>query len=104
MTRLFDLIAKEAESGRETDKLMLKVWSPTPWIVEFKEFEVNSREWFEAFEWLDENIGPESSPIHEREGVWHRGNAVVFGINWYGFATEDLMSRFSAQYPERIVS
>ena len=86
----------------ERANLLRKVWKPTPWIIDTKWPEPNSIEWFDLFEWLEENIGPESSPIHNREGVWHRGSATVHGHTDVGFATEEMMNRFIEHWPDYV--
>lgn len=79
-----------------------KVNDPTPWIIDVRLPESNSREWFELLEWCSDNLGPESWPIHGRPGNWYRAGATIHGHTDMGFATEDMMKRFMEQFPDRI--
>lgn len=79
-----------------------KVNDPTPWIIDVRLPEPNSREWFDLREWCDQEFGPQSWPIHNRPGAWYIAGATVFGHTDMGFATEELMKRFIAQFPDRV--
>lgn len=83
----------------ETAALMRKVWTPTPWMVDAFVGSLPSERERDIVEWCREQFGPEGSPIHEIAGTWHRGNAVIFGWAWFGFATEEQMQRFIAVWP-----
>lgn len=90
------------ERGADDLALHLKVWQPTPWMIDVYVGKTYSEEWLlpAHHEWCNANLGEESWPIHGHPGVWHRGGATVDGWTWYGFATEDLMRRFLAQFPQ----
>jgi len=79
-----------------------KVNDPTPWVIDVRLPESNSREWFDMLEWCGEQFGPESWPIHDRPGAWYRAGATVHGHTDMGFATEEMMERFIAKFPDRI--
>jgi hypothetical protein len=85
-------------------ELMRKVWDPTPYMIDVRDFEPNSKEWFDFLRWALEELGEESSPIHDQAGVWRRGNATLFGWTWYGFAAQHLMDKFMRRYPDRITN
>ena len=101
-TALYDRILEMSKSDPDAGELMRKVWAPTPWVINVRDFEPNSKEWFDFVRWAIEELGDESSPIHEQAGVWKRGNATLFGWAWYGFAAEHLMDKFMRRYPDRI--
>ncbi len=75
-------------------ELMKEVWGPTPWMIVV----VTTGREQEIQHWCYQNFGPESSPIHRREGSWHRANVTMHGRTWYGFKTEELMKRFQARF------
>lgn len=93
------IISYEYRTDEQSD-LQRKVWSPTPWVVNVFEGRNDDMMYFEIGEWCRENIGPESSPIHEMQGEWRRGGATVDGWTWYGFATEEIMNRFLEAWPQ----
>ncbi len=94
---LFLRVMREAaaDKDRERGELMHKVWSPTPWMVDVHDA---GRE-REIRNWCNRNLGRESSPIHGHEGLWHQGNVTMHGHTWYGFATEEMMTRFTLNFP-----
>lgn len=93
------IISYEYRTDEQSD-LQRTVWSPTPWVVNVFEGRHDDMMYFEIGEWCRKNIGPESSPIHEMQGEWHRGGATVDGWTWYGFATEYIMNRFLSAWPQ----
>jgi hypothetical protein len=84
-----------AQYTPELSDLMLKVWSPTPWMVDVI---TDGREQ-EIWQWCYRAFGPESSPIHGKVGNWHRANVTIHGKTWFGFKTEAMMQRFQEQFP-----
>ena len=87
-----------SEIGRA--ELMLRVWEPTPWIVNVwtggfsEEF---GRE-MEIREWCTGRFGPECFVLSRREGKWQRGSVTISGWTWMGFATEAMMNEFIAKW------
>lgn len=80
----------------ERRALMEKVWSVTPWMVDaFIDSDERERE---VLHWCREHLGDEAWPIHGRPGVWQRGSATINGWTWFGFATEEMMLKFQAQW------
>lgn len=79
-----------------------KVNDPTPWIIDVNLGDSNSLEYRELYDWCDEQFGPQSWPIHGRPGNWYIAGATVFGRTHVGFATEEMMQRFMARFPNRI--
>lgn len=84
--------------------LMRKVWSPTPWVVDaFVGSPMPGHEHFQRYseirQWLAENLGEESWPIHGHDGRYHFGGSTVNGWTWIGFADEADMRRFVEAWP-----
>ena len=101
-TALYERMIERSKDDPDSGELMRQVWSPTPWIIEVRDFEPNSKEWFDFVRWALSELGDESMPLHGHAGVWRRGNATVFGETWYGFAAEHLMDKFMRRYPDRV--
>ena len=80
------------------------VWDPTPWVIDVRtgsqDQGVGATKGRSMNEWLRDNAGRESWPIHERPGDWHWGGATVDGWTWLGFAREDRMRAFLAAFAE----
>ena len=85
----------------DRDELMHKVWDGTPWIVSAYTGGPMHTRWREIMDWCDEQFGPEAWPIHGHAGNWHTGGATVDGETWMGFATEEMMNRFLAAWPNK---
>ncbi len=79
----------------EHARLVLEVWSPTPWVLNVH---IGDRR-REIEEWCVAKWGRESSPIHNQAGLWHCGGVTVHGWNWIGFKTESIMRQFEEQWP-----
>lgn len=78
-------------------ELQLKVWSPTPWMLDsYAEDEEQERI---MWQWCRTQYGQECSVIHGNDGLWQRGNVTLHGWTWYGFHTEEAMDRFADQFP-----
>lgn len=103
-TALYNDIVRHDYGDADTQALMRKVWSPTPWAINVIDFEPNSKEWFAFVKWAEENIGPASWPIHDRPGDWYRAGATINGRTNYGFSSEEAMEKFIARYPDRVVN
>lgn len=86
----------------EHAELTAKVWKPTPWMIDVRDGSFPNSDAPVICEWCNANLGPESLPIHGKEGVWHRGGATVSGHTWYGFATQEMMSRFIERWPKLV--
>ena len=81
------------------NQLQIKVWSPTPWMIDVYVGRWEDGRERRILEWCYETYGQDSSPIHEHIGRWHRGNATICGWTWFGFASEDDMLAFEAAWP-----
>lgn len=83
-----------SETTAEHRELMRQVWTPTPWMLDVM---TEGRE-AEMWHWCYQLLGPESSPIHGKEGNWHRANVTMRGMTWWGFKTEAMMRRFQSEF------
>lgn len=79
----------------EMSSLMARVWTPTPWMIDVL---TDGREQ-EIWNFCYRNFGPECSPIHKKEGDWHRASVTMHGRTWIGFKTEAMMKQFEKQFP-----
>jgi len=79
--------------------LMREVWTPTPWMVDAYVGSDPYKRERDMIAWCFEHLGEECSPIHGRVGRWHRGNAIIHGWAWFGFADEADMVAFLAAWP-----
>lgn len=95
-TELYQRMLGEDYRNPDIAALMLKVWTPTPFMIDVT---TEGREQ-EMWHWCYSLFGRESSPIHGQEGGWHRANVTLRGKTWYGFRTEALMKRFQAVFPD----
>lgn len=82
------------------DELMLKVWSPTPWMVDAFTGSCSGGRYAEIILWCDRKFGPQAWPIHGKSGDWHMGGATVYGYTWIGFKNESMMNEFLAEWGE----
>lgn len=100
-TDLFRGMAGHDYGSEEMLALNIKVWGPTPWMVDvYTGGYSNSLEREQKIrEWCAAQFGPESSPIHGRVGTWHRGGATINGWTWMGFATREQMEQFMDAWP-----
>lgn len=100
-TELFQRTMKWAEGDPDRGALMREVWTPTPWMLDvFIGDRIDHPREREMIEWCHENFGPEGSPIYGAMGNWRRGNAIISGWTWFGFATEQQMDQFLARWPQ----
>lgn len=83
------------ESREDIRRINLEVWSPTPWMIDVLTSDRERR----IRNWCYIHFGPESSPIHDKHGIWRQSNVTMHGYCWFGFASEELMNRFLAQFP-----
>lgn len=91
------LAANEWDNDDKRHALMLKVWSPTPWML--NAFTGDEQKLRDIREWCAERYGPEGWPIHDRPGRWYVGSATIHGWTWMGFDTEAAMNEFAAAFP-----
>lgn len=80
------------------DPLMHKVWDGTPWMLDAYTDSVNTDRWYDVMQWCQSEFGQEAWPLHGIEGQWHVGGATIHGWTWIGFATEEMMTRFSERW------
>ena len=59
---------------------------------------VNTDRWYDVMQWCQSEFGQEAWPLHGIEGQWHVGGATIHGWTWIGFATEEMMTRFSERW------
>lgn len=76
--------------------LQRKVWELTPWMIDVFTGEYRRHE--KIRRWCYDTFGMMSSPIHEIAGTWREGGATVHGHTWYGFASEEQMQEFIAEW------
>lgn len=102
VTELYRKAINYDYGSQETSDLMLKVWSPTPWMVEVYSGGYNKHRDREdkIMKWCREHFGNEASPIHSKDGAWHRGGATVHGYTWFGFSTKEAMDLFVSEWGE----
>lgn len=81
-------------------KLMEKVWSVTPWMIDCFTDGINSERERSIREWCYESIGPQAHPIHGKDGDWQLGGATIYGWTWLGFAKEEQLKDFIAAFPD----
>ena len=79
---------------------MLKVWSPTPWMVDAFTGGCSGDRYMEIIHWCTKKFGPQAWPIHGNPGHWYMGSATVYGYTWIGFETESMMNEFLAEWRE----
>jgi hypothetical protein len=101
-TDLYDRTIVFDYGDRRRADLMAKVWSATPFMIDCFTGPINSERERQYREWLHDNMGPQASPIHKREGDWQFGGAVIHGWTWLGFKTEAQMKEFLARFPDAI--
>lgn len=101
-TYLYDAyVAKGEDSNDEREALMFEVWSPTPWIVDVNTGSMSDMDrYYDILSWCNKMFGPESYPIHGKNGDWHHGSATINGWTWMGFKTKELMDTFIKQWGE----
>lgn len=101
-TELFQRMAKFDYGEGERGDLMRKVWSPTPWMLNIWTGRWEDGREQRMLEWCYRHFGQESSPIHDRDGKWKRGNATVMGWTWFGFSTQEEMNQFVSAWPSPV--
>lgn len=85
---------------RRGDKIMRKVWCPTPFMVDVYTGQIsNQGRYREIVDWCFDRHGEQSSPIHGIEGTWKMGGATVLGWTWIGFKTEEMLRDFVEHWP-----
>lgn len=99
-TDLYKRTMARSEGDPDQGALMREVWAPTPWMVDvFIGSGGDYRREREMVEWCSERFGREGSPLHKIAGDWRRGNAIIHGWTWFGFATEQQMQQFLEAWP-----
>jgi hypothetical protein len=84
---------------QERNILMREVWAPTPFMIDaytgptWGELDRDMREW------CRDVFGGECFTIGGREGRWQRGGATIHGWTWYGFSTEEELTKFLERWP-----
>lgn len=94
-----DLFLKQI--AQKDNKLMQKVWSPTPYMVDFYTDNMESDRYWEIRKYLREKFGQECSPIHSIEGDWQFGGATLYGWTWIGFKEEWMMEEFESKFTNK---
>lgn len=93
-TELYGRIVSHDYGDPDTNALMLKVWSVTPFVVDFYTDSINSDRELRIKKWLRDKHGPEAWPIHGREGLWQFGSATIHGWTHVGFARRRDLDEF----------
>lgn len=83
----------------EATKMMRDLWAPTPFMVEAWNGHRNDQREREMFDWCFKTFGPESSPLHGKQGRWRRGGAPNYSWGWWGFSTLAELDQFMARWP-----
>jgi hypothetical protein len=97
---LFHRMIAFNHGDEERDRLMRKVWSGTPWMVDaWTDDEWRLRE---MRLWCRGKFGDEADPFRDHSGSWRSGNATVCGWTWFGFATEAQMQEFGVAWPPKV--
>lgn len=104
-TELFEqTLAFDYEDAERSD-LMRKVWSVTPYMIDYQTGSPGADTYRNIVTWCRDNFGPQAHPIHEFEGDWQLGSATIFGWTWIGFKTQEqldtFISGFSAPSPKQ---
>lgn len=97
---LYQRMLKYSEDHSDGGLLMRQIWTPTPFMLDVNVGDDHKER--EILEWCFEVMGSESSPLHEMDGCWRRGNARVYGWVWFGFETAELLSKFQRRWPEAL--
>lgn len=95
---LFQRVVGFDHGDDETNDLMLRVWIGTPWMKDFYTGPSNERLDRDMREWCRDRWGREHWPIHALPGLWQRGGVTLNGWTWYGFATQEMLAEFEAEF------
>lgn len=92
-TELFQSLSKVIHS--EYVALTTEQWEPTPFMVD-----VNTSDRIDEIkQWCFHRLGPESSPMHSRFGLWRQSFVTIHGKSWFGFSSEAIMNEFLNRFP-----
>lgn len=99
-TKLYQSVVQWAETkGGEQGAILKSMWRGTPWIVNTYTGSIDDHgPYSEIMTWCDKEFGPMARPIHGRSGNWQSGSATINGWTWMGFATEEMMNKFSLRW------
>jgi hypothetical protein len=94
----------KGKMSQEDADLHIKVWQPTPYMIDV--FTGETREEYlimskKIHDWCLDNLGKSHYSICNKIGVWQRGGATVDGWTWYGFKTEEMMNKFKEVWQTR---
>ena len=105
-TDLYDSTMEHHRNDSKQLELEHKVWDPTPWMIDVflgGYGEVEYKDERNIYDWLSENIGEESWPIHDRpKQTWYRAGFTVMGWTWIGFGTKEQMESFEKAWPDNL--
>lgn len=101
-TQLYEKIVSFEYRDQALADLVRKAWAGTPWVINIRDFGVNSGEWFDFIDWANVELGPESCAWNDYTGDRYPAGAIVNGLTNYGFSTEEKMRQFMARYPDRV--
>ena len=99
-TPLFARTMKWAADDPDGGELMRDVWGGTPWMIEVFTGSGRDERYSEIIQWCFDELGDEAHPFSGDSGAWRSGNATVCGWTWFGFDTEDRMTRFLDAWPQ----
>lgn len=84
-------------SGDSTNDLAIRAyWSKHTFITECFEKDLAGARAMR--DWCAAKWGEEANPFLNRPGVWLRGFIAIDGWAWYGFATEEALEEFKAEW------
>lgn len=78
----------------ERNEIMKTVWSVTPFMVDAFVGSMSGDREHEIRDWCRDEFGDEAWPIHGRPGDWQFGSATIFGWQWMGFRTQEMLDKF----------
>lgn len=87
----------------EHRELQVKVWSPTPWMVDLFVGNDDLRR-RRIRNWCNHTIGRESLPLQDISGNWHEGGVTIQGKTWFGFKTQEMMNAVAEQFPAPVIT
>ena len=109
MTAIYDKIISHAEDKESAEalKLAIKVWNPTPWVIDVFIGKYMHEKFEQVYEgriraYCVEHFGKQSWPIHGKPANWYRAGFTYNGWTWIGFKTEKMMKKFISDWPDNI--
>lgn len=95
-TPLYDALVSAVTPDQA--EMMLRDWSPTPWVLQVFTDAAGSPHDMAMRRWCVAEFGPESLPLNGAIGRWRRGASTSGGYGLIGFNTEAAMHEFQRQW------